>query len=269
MTEGFLYPHFYFYLSIMAGHNKWSKVKHIKARVDGKRSKMFSKFSHEITIAARDGGGDPDMNPRLRTAVDGAKSQSMPKDNIERAIKKGTGELGGAAIQEMVYEGYGPNGIAMLVEVATDNINRSAAETRVLFAKNGGNIGTPGSVNYLFEKKGEVRIQEHNFSEDELMEIALEADAEDCFISEADEQSVFICEGTQLNAMANAIREKFTLVGQKIISVATTPVIIEDIETAKKALHLYEILDDYPDTMNVFTNFELADSVLQELDAAE
>ena len=251
----------------MAGHNKWSKVKHIKARVDGKRSKMFSKFSHEITIAARDGGGDPDMNPRLRTAVDCAKSQSMPKDNIERAIKKGTGELGGATIQEMLYEGYGPNGIAMLVEVSTDNINRSAAETRVLFAKNGGNIATPGSVNYLFEKKGEVRIQEHDFSEDELMEIALEADAEDCFVE--DEQSVFICEGSQLNTMANAIREKFTLTGQKIISVASSPVIIDDIEIARKALHLYEVLDDYPDTMNLFTNFELAESVIQELEAGE
>ena len=124
----------------MAGHNKWSKVKHIKARVDARKGKVFSRFSQEISIAARDGGSDPDLNPRLRTAIEGAKGQSMPKDNIERAIKKGTGELGGEAIQEITYEGYGPGGIAIMVEVATDNTNRSAAKVREIFTKNGGSI---------------------------------------------------------------------------------------------------------------------------------
>ncbi|MCU0781093.1 MAG: YebC/PmpR family DNA-binding transcriptional regulator, partial [Akkermansiaceae bacterium] len=142
----------------MAGHNKWSKVKHIKARVDAIKGRVFSRCSREISLAARAGGGDPAMNPRLRAAIDNAKAVSMPRDNIERAIKKGTGELAGSAIQEVTYEAYGPSGTGFLIEMATDNLNRAAADFRTILTKNNGTIATPGSVSYQFDRKGEVRL---------------------------------------------------------------------------------------------------------------
>ena len=148
----------------MAGHNKWSKVKHIKARVDAIKGRVFSKCAHEIALAARAGGGDPVANARLRTAIDNAKAVSMPKDNIDRAIKKGTGELGGEMIQEISYEGYGPAGIAFIIEMATDNLNRVAADIRLIFSKNGGSVATPGSVSYQFDRKGEIRINAADLS---------------------------------------------------------------------------------------------------------
>ena len=158
----------------MAGHNKWSKVKHIKARVDAIKGRVFSKCAHEIALAARAGGGDPAANARLRTAIDNAKAVSMPKDNIDRAIKKGTGELGGDAIQEVAYEGYGPAGIAFIVEMATDNLNRSAADIRSIFTKNGGTVATQGSVSYQFERKGEIRIPATAIGEEQLFETNFE-----------------------------------------------------------------------------------------------
>ena len=163
----------------MSGHNKWSKIKYVKAKEDAKKGKVFARFAHEIMLAAKSGGGDPDLNPRLRAAIDGAKAVSTPKENIERAIKKGTGELGGATIQEITYEGYGPSGTAFLIEVATDNTNRSASELRTLFTKNGGSIGTPGSVAYQFERKGEARIMAEGLTEDSAMDLALECGADD------------------------------------------------------------------------------------------
>ena len=163
----------------MAGHNKWSKVKHIKARVDAIKGRVFSKCAHEIALAARAGGGDPSANARLRSAIDNAKACSMPKDNIDRAIKKGTGELGGDVIQEVAYEGYGPAGIAFIVEMVTDNLNRSAADIRSIFSKNGGSVATQGSVSYQFERKGEIRIPAPAIDEERLMEAAIEAGADD------------------------------------------------------------------------------------------
>ena len=194
----------------MAGHNKWSKVKHIKAREDAKKGKIFSKFAHEISIAARDGGGDPDLNPRLRTAIDGAKAQSMPKENIERAIKKGTGALGGEAIQEVTYEGYGPGGIALLVEVATDNTNRSAAELRSIFTKNGGSIATPGSVAYQFDRKGEIRLDAATSTEDQILDATLEAGAED--IRTDGHEHIVHTAPADLNAVATALRDSGLMV---------------------------------------------------------
>lgn len=248
----------------MAGHNKWSKVKHIKARVDARRGKLFSRFSQEISVAARDGGGDPDLNPRLRTAIETAKAQSLPKENIERAIRKGTGELGGEAIQDVTYEGYGPGGVALLVEVSTDNTNRSASKVRAIFTKNGGSTATPGSVSYQFDRKGEIRIPAEGRTEDELVLVGLQAGAEN--LQREDEQFVFLTDPAELNAVATALAE----VGvppdsAQLISVPQNPTIIEDLSSARQALRLYDLLDEYEDTMNVFTNFEVSDDVLAQL----
>jgi len=250
----------------MAGHNKWSKVKHIKARVDAIKGRVFSKCAHEIALAARSGGGDPAGNARLRTAIDLAKAVSMPKDNIERAIKKGTGELGGAAIQEVTYEAYGPSGIAFIVEMATDNINRTAADVRTIFTKNHGSVATPGSVAYQFERKGEIRLAADGLPEDRIMDAAIEAGADDVQ-SDADEH-VILTAPTDLGAVANALRAiGLTPVSQKLVSIAQSPTMVDDLETAKQVMRLYDLLDGYADTVNVFTNFEVSDDILAQLDS--
>lgn len=250
----------------MAGHNKWSKVKHIKARVDVIRGKVFSKCSHEISIAARDGGGDPAMNPRLRTAIDNAKAVSMPKDNIERAIKKGTGELGGEMIQEVSYEGYGPQGTAFLIEAATDNLNRTAADIRSIFTKNGGSVADPGSVAYQFDRKGEITISPEELDKDELFEAAIMAGADDV-ITDEEEPSVMTAP-TELAAVADKLREQgFNISNQKLVSIAQTPMTLDDFEQAEQAIKLYEKLDENTDILNVFTNFEVSEEVLEKLEA--
>lgn len=250
----------------MAGHNKWSKVKHIKARVDAIKGKVFSKCAHEIAIAARDGGGDPGMNPRLRSAIDAAKAVSMPKDNIERAIKKGTGELGGEAIQEVTYEGYGPNGVAFIVEAATDNLNRTAADVRSIFTKNGGSVATPGSVAYQFDRKGEIRIAAEGIGEDRMMEAAILSGADD--VQSDEEEHLVLTAPTELAAVAGALREQgFDLLSEKLVSIPQTPSMIDDEAQARQAMKLYELLDAYDDALNVFTNFEVSDEVLERLDA--
>src|SRR5580692_6741682 len=163
----------------MAGHSKWSKVKRFKGALDAKRGKIFSRFSKEIMVAARMAGGDLDLNARLRTAVLAARAQNMPGDTIERAIKKGTGEIAGGIVEELMYEGYGPGGVALMVEAATDNKNRTAADIRRIFSKNHGNLAGPGAVAYLFKRKGQVAIPKEAAAEDRLLEIVLEAGAED------------------------------------------------------------------------------------------
>ena len=226
----------------MSGHNKWSKIKYVKAKEDAKKGKVFARFAHEIMLAAKSGGGDPDLNPRLRAAIDGAKAVSTPKENIERAIKKGTGELGGATIQEITYEGYGPSGTAFLIEVATDNTNRSASELRTLFTKNGGSIGTPGSVAYQFERKGRPASRRkvlrgfcHGFM--------LECGADDVEQGDSDNEWVFVTSPTELNNVCAALREAgHTVISMKLISVAQNASVINDLETAKAALRLYEAL---------------------------
>ena len=247
----------------MAGHNKWSKVKHIKARVDAKKGKVFSRFSKEISIAARDGGGDPSMNPRLRTAIDGAKSASMPKDNIDRAIKKGTGELGGNAIEEITYEGFSPGGVALIVEVCTDNKNRSAADVRLIFNKRGGSMGTAGSVSYQFQRCGEIRIGLEDVSEEELLEKALEAGAND--VSADEDDHLIFTAAEDLNTVASKLRDHgLNLNSQNLVYLPETTVPINDPKEAAKVLRLYEALDEYDDTLNVFANFEIPDEVIEE-----
>ena len=257
----------------MAGHNKWSKVKHIKARVDVIKARVFSKCSHEIALAARAGGGDAALNPRLRAAIDGAKAVSMPKDNIERAIRKGTGELGGNAIQEATYEGYGPGGIAFFIEMATDNLNRSAADVRSMFTKNDGSIASPGSVAYQFDRTGEIRIPAEGVSADRLMEIAIEAGASDAIANDSDGEDsdgepahTLLTAPNELGTAANRLRELgIRVLGEKLIFIPQNPTVIEDIDVARGILKLYDQLDDYPDTVNVFTNFEVADDILPQL----
>jgi YebC/PmpR family DNA-binding regulatory protein len=249
----------------MAGHNKWSKVKHIKARVDAIKGRVFSKCAHEIALAARAGGGELSANARLRSAIDNAKAVSMPKDNIERAIKKGTGELGGAAIQEVVYEGYGPAGIAFIVEMATDNLNRSAADIRSIFTKNAGSVATQGSVSYQFDRKGEIRIPAAAIDEDRLMEVAIEAGAYD--VQSDDDEHLIHTAPNELGTVANMLRAAgMALSSEKLVSISHNPSVVTDSVIARQILKLHDQLDDYPDTVNVFTNFEVADEILDQLD---
>ncbi len=248
----------------MAGHNKWSKVKHIKARVDAIKGRVFSKCAHEIALAARAGGGDPAANARLRTAIDNAKAVSMPKDNIDRAIKKGTGELGGEAIQEVSYEGYGPAGIAFIIEMATDNLNRSAADMRSIFSKNGGTVATQGSVSYQFDRKGEIHIPATATTEESLIETAIEAGADD--VLNADDEHIVFTAPNELGTIANALRAAgLPVTSEKLVSIAQNPSVVTDPAIARQILKLHDQLDDYPDTVNVFTNFEVADEILDQL----
>ncbi|MFT4175563.1 MAG: YebC/PmpR family DNA-binding transcriptional regulator [Luteolibacter sp.] len=252
--------------ALMAGHNKWSKVKHIKARVDAIKGRVFSKCAHEIALAARAGGGDASQNARLRTAIDNARAVSMPKENIERAIRKGTGELGGDAIQQVTYEGYGPSGIAFLIETATDNLNRTAQEIRTVLSKNGGSIATPGSVAYQFDRKGEIRIPADNISSENLMEAAIEAGADD--LQSDEDEHILYTQPTELAPVSQALRSAgLNLVSEKFVSLPQTPSVITDLPIARQVLKLYEALDDHPDTLNVFTNFEVSDDLLTQLDS--
>lgn len=252
----------------MSGHNKWSKIKYTKAAADAKKGKIFARYAHEITLAVKQGGSDPDMNPRLRAAIDGAKSVSTPKENIERAIKKGAGDMGGAVIQEITYEGYGPNGTALLIEIATDNTNRSNSEIRTIFTKNGGSIATPGSVAYQFDRKGEVRLLSETLDEDSSMELAMDAGADDVEPGENDNEWVFTTPPTELGNVASALRAAgHMLTSMKLIYVPQNVTVITDLEVAKKATRLFELLDDYDDTLNVFSNFDIAEELLEQLDA--
>ncbi len=247
----------------MAGHNKWSKVKHIKGPADAKRGRIFSKLSKEITLAAR-GGSNPDMNARLRSAILMARGQNMPNDTIDRAIKKGTGELGGAAIEEFIYEGYGPSGVAMMIEVATDNRNRSSQDMRTIMSKNHGAFAEAGSVAYLFTRKGEIRIEKATLTEDQITELALECGADD-FTSD-DESWVILTPWDQVFPVASALKEKNVVTKEQgLIYQPSTTITIEDPAIAHQLVRLYDALDDYDDTQNVFANFELTDEAAAAL----
>ena len=249
----------------MAGHNKWSKVKHIKGAVDAKRGKLFSRLSREITIAAREGGGDPALNARLRQAVATARTQNMPGDNITRAIKKGTGEIAGVSYEEITYEGYGPGGVALLVETATDNKNRTAADMRSLFQRHNGNLGTVGSVAYLFERHGEIRVPQDQCDENRMMELSIEAGADDMGLF--DGEYVVTTANDQLKDVALSFQDAgITVASQKLVFQPTTVIDIADSAIASQAMRLFEALDDHADTLNVFVNFDISDQVLMELE---
>lgn len=249
----------------MAGHNKWSKIKRGKAITDAKRGNAFSKLAKEITLAAKAGGGSPDMNARLRSAITAAKAANVPNDNIDRAIKKGTGELASAALEEITYEAYGPGGVAMMIEIVTDNRNRSANDLRTLLSKNNGTFADAGSVAYMFQRRGEIRLDHAAASEDQIMEIALEAGAED--IQEDGDDWVVYTATDQLFQVGTALRDKnLPPRSQKLIYQPQTTVTITDVDTAKSLIKLYDLLDDYDDSQNVHANFEIDDSIADKLD---
>jgi YebC/PmpR family DNA-binding regulatory protein len=246
----------------MAGHSHWAKVKRAKGVSDQRRGKLFSKLSKEISVAARLGGGDPNFNPRLRQAIATARAESVPVDNIERAIKKGTGELGGGTYDEMVYEGYGPAGVAILVEAATDNKNRSAAEIRSLFAKNHGNLAGSGSVAWMFQHKGVVTVTAPGVSEDDVILAALEAGAEDVRAGE-DAIEVITPPDGKLDAVAKALeRAKIPVASAKLTYLPGNLTPVTDPQVAEQVIALLEALDDHDDVQTVHANFDMAPDLL-------
>jgi len=250
----------------MSGHSKWSTIKRKKGATDAKRGKIFTKLIKEITVAARMGGGDPNANPRLRTAIAAAKTENMPKDNIERAIKKGTGALEGVSYEEVYYEGYGPGGAAVLVESFTDNKNRTVADVRHLFSKSGGSLGEAGCVAWMFEKKGLFILQKEDVDEETLMEAVLEAGGEDIH----DEESTFEVTTAleDFDAVKKALddRELRYLLAE-VTMVPKTTVKLEDKE-AEQMLRLVEGLEDSDDVQKVYSNFDISEETLERIDSA-
>jgi YebC/PmpR family DNA-binding regulatory protein len=249
----------------MSGHSKWAGIKHKKAKVDAQRGRMFTKVIREITVAARVGGGDPGGNPRLRTAIQAARAVNMPADNIDRAIKKGTGELEGVSYEEITYEGYGPGGVAVLVQVLTDNRNRTVGEIRKLFSRHGGSLGESGCVAFLFEKKGYVQVEASKVDEDRLMSVALEAGAEDM----VREESMF--------AVTTAPRD-FEPVRDAMVKSGIQPVSAEitmlpkstlklDGKPAEQMLRLMEELEEHDDVQHVYANFDIPEEIMAAMTA--
>ena len=249
----------------MSGHSKWANIKHRKGRQDAIRGKMFTRIAKEITIASREGGGDPDGNPRLRLAMINARAANMPNDNVMRAIKKGTGEIEGAQIEEHTYEGYGPGGVAVILEVATDNKNRTFPEIRSLFAKLGGNIGESNSVAWSFDRKGVVSVKTEGKSEDEMMEAVLESGAEDMEYDE--EQTRIICAMEEYGNLNKYLQEKnFDIIESKLEYIPQNTTTITDLEMAKKFMKFNDAFEDHEDVQNVFTNVEIDEAIAEQLD---
>jgi YebC/PmpR family DNA-binding regulatory protein len=245
----------------MSGHSKWSTIKHKKGAADAKRGKTFTRIIKEMTVAARMGGGDPNSNPRLRSAVAEAKAANMPKDNVERAIKRGTGELEGVSYEEITYEGYGPGGVALMVEVMTDNTNRTTPEIRHMLEKNGGNMGTPGSVRFQFDRKGYLSVDKKAADEDKLMEIALEAGADD-LLSFGDAFEIYTSPENFEQVRLALEKNKIPTIEAKLGQIAKNPVKIDDAK-AKQMLRLMESLDDHEDVQNVWSNFDIPEDLME------
>ena len=246
----------------MSGHSKWSTIKRKKEALDAKRGKLFTKLIKELTIAAREGGGDPAANPRLRLAVDNAKAANMPADNIDRAIKKATGELEGVTISELTYEGYGPGGVALLVEVATDNKNRTVAEVRHLFSKHGGNMGESGSVAWMFEKKGVVSLPKQGKTEDDILEIALNAGAED--MRTEDEYFEIQTEVESFEPVRRALIEKNLTLDNASLQWIAKNIINVAGENAETMMKLIESLEDCDDVQNVYSNADFDEEFIKQ-----
>lgn len=245
----------------MSGHSKWSTIKRKKAGIDAARGKKFTKLIREITVAAREGGGDPDANPRLSLAIENAKAENMPKDNIERAVKKGTGELdSGSSFEEVVYEGYGPGGIAYFIECTTDNLNRTVGDIRHILTKSGGNLGTNGSVSYLFEQKGVINLPAEDLDEDEVMLTAIDAGAED--VNTEDDMIVVT---TSREDLYN-VRKELEKAGYKIKSAELQRIpmtyVKVDPDTALSNFKLMDKLEDNDDVSNVFNNMEMDEETI-------
>ena len=249
----------------MAGHSKWKNIQHRKSAQDAKRGKIFTKLIKELTVAARMGGGDPDANPRLRSAMANARSSGMPKDNIERAVKKGSGELDGEQFEEILYEGYGPHNVAVIVEAMTDNRNRTIASVRHAFSKNGGNLGTTNSVQYMFDRIGEIRIGKDAIDEDRLTELVLDAGADDIETDDAEEFRVLTtpeeCEGVR-----SFLEEQD--VDMRSAGMVWNPqnrVEIDDPKKAEQVIRLIDMLEDDDDVQSVHSNFDVSEDVIAQL----
>ena len=249
----------------MAGHSKWKNIRLHKGKADVLRAKLFGKLSRELTMAAKMGGGSPDSNPRLRLAVEKAREGSMPADNIKRAIQKGTGELASENYEEVTYEGYGPSGVAVLVQTATDNRNRTVADIRSIFNKNGGSLGESGSVAWQFNRRGIITVPGEGQQEDTLMEAALDAGAED--LNNLGDSFEITTPPESLGEVKNALQEHNIPVTAAEIQLVPSTMVTLDAESAKKMLKLMDTLEDHDDVQNVFANFDISDEIMATLDA--
>jgi len=248
----------------MAGHSKWANIKHRKGAADARRGKIFFKLIKEITVAARLGGGDPAGNPRLRAAITAAKAENMPKDNMERAIKKGTGELEGAVYEEITYEGYGPGGVAVLVDSMTDNKNRTVAEVRYFFSKAGGNLGESGCVSWMFERKGSLMVDKAGVDEEKLMELALEAGAED--VVEEDGGFQILTNPDDFSTVKETMDEAgIKFLSASIDMIPKNVVEVTDEKVAAQLLRLLDNLEDNDDVQNVYSNCDIPDEIVERL----
>jgi len=246
----------------MSGHSKWSTIKHKKGAADAKRGKIFTRILKEMTVAARMGGGDPAGNPRLRAAVAEAKANNMPKDNIERAIKRGTGELEGTTYEELTYEGYGPGGVAVIVEVLTDNTNRTTPEIRHMFEKQGGNLGTPGSVRFQFDKKGYFAVEKSVVGEDKLMEIALEAGADDLQSDDPEAYDIYTTPENFEPVRQALEKAGITTVEAKLGMIPQNYITLDE-NKSRQVMKLLEALDDHDDVQNVWSNFDIPAEMME------
>jgi YebC/PmpR family DNA-binding regulatory protein len=247
----------------MSGHSKWASIRHKKGAVDAKRGKIFSKLIKEITVAARLGGGDPEGNPRLRVAIQAAKAQNMPKDNIARAIKKGTGELAGTSYEEYNYEAYGPGGVALMMNCLTDNRNRTIADIKHIFERHGGNLGEPGCVSWMFEKRGLVVFEKNSVEEEKLLDLALEAGAED--IKESETQFEILTDPADFESIKQVFDDEGLSYSLAEISMIPQNTVKLEGRDAERVLSLLEALEENDDVSQVFANFDIPDEVMEAL----
>jgi YebC/PmpR family DNA-binding regulatory protein len=246
----------------MSGHSHWATIKHKKAAIDAKRGKLWSKLSRAIIIAARHGGGDPTMNLKLRYAIDKAREVSMPRDNIERAIKRGTGEAGGEQMEELQYEGFGPDGVAVLVDVVTDNRNRTSGEVRKIFERGGGKMGSSGNVSFLFDRRGQFLVPATATDEDTLMGVALEAGAED--VKNNGDVFEVICDPTIFSQVQDALKAKnIEPASSEVAQIPKVPKDL-DVETGKRVLKLVDALEDHDDVQKVYTDMSVTEAMIAE-----
>ena len=248
----------------MSGHSHWAGIKYKKAAADAKRGKIWSKIARMIIVAAKSGGGDPAANLALRYAIDKAKAANMPKDTIEKAVKKGTGELGGVSFEEVLYEGYGPSGVAVMVEALTDNRSRTGPEVKRIFEKHGGSLGATGCVNWMFSKKGLIAVSAARIDEEQLLEIALNAGADD--MQNTGELFEITCEPGAFEELKKALEQKeITTEVAEISMVPQSTVAISDEQTAKRIISLMEAFDDHDDVQNAYANFNIPDEIVSRV----
>jgi YebC/PmpR family DNA-binding regulatory protein len=247
----------------MSGHSKWSSIKHKKGAADAKRGRIFTKLIKEITVAARMGGGDPEGNPRLRAAILSAKAENMPKDNIERAVKKGTGELEGVSYEEITYEGYGPGGVALLVECLSDNKNRTVADIKHILDKHGGSLGGPGCVAWIFEKRGMIIFDRDKVEEDKLLDVALEAGAED--VKEGESEFEVIIVPSKFEAVKKAFDDRNMVYSVAEVSMVPQNTVKLEGRKAEQMVNLMESLEENDDVNNVYANFDIPDDVMEAI----